>query len=258
MTDLFDFVCRSTEGCEMIRDVGKLPTGYVQIETGFLYPDGTSIEVFVRTGGQQRLDGALELSDLGQTFGWLHDVQVKPWQSKKRKMFVDDSLELFGASSDGGEIKLIARSMGELMGAVFRLGQACARVSDLTVTKRAVTPSMFVESVESLIVDTDLPYEPDVALLGRSRSVRVDFLIIGPRRESAILTLSSGHTAQAHTAANEIFTRWFDLSKRNEQRITVYNDDFNVYRDEDLERLREFSEVIASSDSDRLRESLAA
>jgi hypothetical protein len=98
-------------------------------------------------------------------------------------------------------------------------------------------------------------------LVGRhGRPVRVDFLVHGQRTSSALLTLASGSASQAHVAANEIFRRWYDLDspERAEQRVTVLDDRHDVYRDDDIARLKELSDVVAFSDRQTLRDLLAA
>ena len=81
---------------------------------------------------------------------------------------------------------------------------------------------------------------------------------MGPRKRSAIQTLTSGNSSQAHINANEIFKRWCDLSERTENRITVFDDRSDVYRDEDLNRLADFSDVVALSDRQTMIDLLAA
>jgi|GEM_PF-3505497 len=50
------------------------------------------------------------------------------------------------------------------------------------------------ENVDDVLADTNLPFEADVELNGRSLPVRVNFVVAGARRESALLTLSSSTT----------------------------------------------------------------
>ena len=60
--------------------------------------------------------------------------------------------------------------------------------------------------------------------------------------------------------ANEIFRRWFDLDipERQEQRVTVFDDTVDVYREDDIQRLKNLSEVVALSDRQSLVDLLAA
>ena len=78
-------------------------------------------------------------------------------------------------------------------------------------------------------------------------------------RDSHVLVLGSANSSSAHTIANEIFSRWYDLNvpQVRDQKITLFDDNSPV-RDADLERLRELSAVIAISDEDTLAETLRA
>jgi Domain of unknown function DUF1828 len=243
----------------LVRSVDQLRNGPVRIETAFLYPDGASIDLFLVEDDD--LFRALHLSDLGQTMAWLLDVQVKPWLSRKRQAFVDDALRLHGVQQKGGQLVRALPEADDLMPAIVALGQACVRVADLMFTKRSSMVAAFAEQVEEVLVDLEVPYVPNAELEGRfGRAVRVDFLAVGRSAKSAILTLSSGNTSQAHLAANEIFQRWFslDIPQRSEQRITILDDRTDVYRSDDIQRLRALSQLVAFSDRQTLGDLLAA
>jgi hypothetical protein len=254
-------VSKELESKPLVRGVDKLPKGHLRIETGLVYPDGTSVEVFLVEDASTPLLRTQKLSDLGQTIAWLLTVNVKPWLSKKRRTFLDDVLHLYGATLNGGALEIELRPTDPLPDAVLRLSQACVRASDLIFTRRASLQTSFAEEFEEALVDADLPYEQNADLVGRfGRPVRVDFLVTGRRTRSAILTLASGDTSQAHIAANEVFRRFYDLDMqtRPEQRLTIYDDSKNVYRQEDLGRLRDVSQVFAASDKGTYVDVLAA
>jgi hypothetical protein len=242
----------------LVRDVDVLPKGHLRIETGLLYPDGASIEVYLVEDAS--LPGGHKLTDLGQTTSWLLDVQVKPWLSKKRQRLLEDAIDLYGVRQNGGALELPLESIDQIPEGIIRLGQACLRVSDLLFTRRSALQSVFLEDVEEVIVDTDLPFESNKELIGKyEKPVRVDFLVQGQRTQSAILALASGNASQAHGAATEIFSRWYDLKdERNEQRITVFDDSKDVYREHDLRRLEELSILIGLSDRQAFRDVIAA
>jgi len=86
----------------------------------------------------------------------------------------------------------------------------------------------------------------------------VDYLVHGARAKSAVLTWSSGSPGGAHTRANEVLARWVDLRESGENRVTVYDDERDIFRNEDITRLEEFSDVIPASDRDRVRDAVAA
>ncbi len=140
----------------------------------------------------------------------------------------------------------------------IRLAQACLRVADLSYTRRASLQTSFLEEVEEVVDDLDLHYEANAELPGKyGNLVRVD-LKVEARTPSLLLAWSSGNASQAHTVQNEIFRKWSDLDARTEQRVTVFDDRFDVYRDEDLKRIRDVSQLVAVSDRQMLESILAA
>lgn len=246
-------------GHPLIRGIDQLPTGPVRVETAFLYPDGASVDLFVAEAAG--LFPSLRLTDLGQTMSWLLDVQVKPWLSRKRQGFLEDAIRLYGVEQRGGELVRPLPALEDLVPSIVSLGQACVRVADLMYTKRSAMVTAFSEQVEEVLNDVGVTYAPNEELIGRyGKVVRVDFLAEGPRVKSAVLTLSSGTPTQAHVAATEIFRRWYDLNvpSRQEQRITVLDDRVDVYREDDLQRLRDHSDVVALSDRQTLADLLLA
>jgi hypothetical protein len=251
----------SLSGFSMFSDVDALPKGHLRIETLLKYPDGTSIEVFLKSPAINSGGNAVgTLSDLGQTTAWLMTAQVRPWISKKRQALLDEIVQSSGVSLAGGALELNTSNIGDLPLAVLRLAQCCSRVADLTFTKRTALQTLAKEEIEEFLVDLDASFEADVSIPCKGRDVRVDFMVTTPSRSSAILTLSSMNTNSAHTMANELFTKWYDIEKtgRTEQRITVFDDRLNVYRDDDLERLQELSAVVPFSDRQSLKELVAA
>ncbi|HWN68210.1 MAG TPA: DUF1828 domain-containing protein [Haliangium sp.] len=249
-----------------VRTIDVVPRGHIRIMTGLLYPDGSSVDVFIvndttasPTGGQPVQP--LRLSDLGQTVAWLLDVGVRPWLSKKRQAFVEDVLRLYDVRQGGGELTLDARPGEDLAVGILRLAQACIRVADLTFTRRASLQSPFSDDVEEVLADAELGFDVGAELMGRKgTTVRVDYLVTGQTRRSAVLALSALNAQSAHHSANEIFRKWYDLDVpgRDHENVTVYDDRQPFHREEDLERLQDFSAVIPFSEKQTLIEVLAA
>src|SRR5690349_19618556 len=117
----------------MVRDVDTVPRGHLRLETKFLYPDRSSVDLFVLNGPQEAIPGTRPvLSDLGQTTTWLADLLIKPWQSKKRQRFVEDALHTLDVRQNGGALEAdFDPTHNALEDALIRLGQACVRVADL-------------------------------------------------------------------------------------------------------------------------------
>lgn len=239
----------------LVQGVNGTERGYVRIETAFLYPEGSNVDLFVRR------DGELLLSDLGTTMGWLLDIQIRPWLSKKRQAFIEDALRIHGVQQREGRLEIVLPSLDDLVAGIVRLGQACVRVADLIYTRRSSLQSPAAEEVEEIFADSGLRYETDPEIEGRfGARVRVDFLVHGRRKSTAVLTWSSANRTQAHIQANEIFRRWYDLDTpaRSEQRLTIFDDRYDTYREDDLKRLRDKSDVVALSDRDAILELVAA
>jgi Domain of unknown function DUF1828 len=261
MPNIHDIDLIANDLC-MVRSKDAVPRGHVRLETKFLYPDRSSVDLFVVNDAQQQLlAGSCVLSDLGQTISWLADVQVRPWQSKKRQRFLDDAIYVLDVRQNGGALETeFAPTHQDLEDAVIRLGQACVRVADLSFTRRSSLVVTATDEVEELISDADLAYQANASLHGRHGNVVVDFLVEGRRRKSAVLTLAAQSAATAHTAANEIFRKHYDLDtpQRGEQRVTVFDDRVDVYRSEDIDRLRDVCEVVPLSARQDLVALLAA
>lgn len=255
----FERVRGKIDGHRLVRSIDRVERGHVRLETIFLYPDGSSVDVFVPD--TDPLLPPSKISDLGQTMAWLMDVQVKPWMSKKRQRILEDAIRLYGVNLNGGALETSLPSMDALVDGVVRLGQACVRVADLTYTRRTSLQAGVTEEVEEILADAELAYEAGVELEGKFNApVRVDFLVSGKTLRSAVLAMSSANSSQAHQVANEIFRKWYDLDTpaRPEHRVTVFDDRYDTYRAEDLARLRDRSDVIALSDRQTLIDLLAA
>jgi hypothetical protein len=246
-------------GHSLIRGIDRLPKGHLRIETVFKYPDGSSIEVFVPRDDD--LFHSQKLTDMGQTMSLLLNMQVKPWMSKKRSAQLEDALRPYDISLNGAALEARVTRDEDLPDALIRLCQACLRVSDLLFTRRTALQTLFSEEVEELFVDAELPYDSNIERVGRyGKVIRIDYLVKGRRSESAVLTLSSAQTSQAHVTAVEIFRKWHDFAvpENREQRVTIFDDRVNVYRPDDLERLREYSTVFGLSEREGVIELLAA
>lgn len=245
---------------DVVRSVEPTHGGHICIQTAFQYPDGGYIDVFIRRDAQLKLGGTIILSDLGQTTAWLLDLRLKPWLSEKRRRFLEDSLSVYGAHMEKGAVEIELTPTDSLGSAVLRLAQACLRMSDLMFTQRSSVETVFKDRVEDFLSIRELPFEPDVEVVGRhDRPVRVDYKVQGGRKGSLVLVLGSANASSTHTIANEIFSRWYDLNmpQVREQKVTVF-DDNSPLRESDLDRLRELSMVVPIGDEEALAEALAA
>jgi hypothetical protein len=132
MADLNE-IQKRLEGHSIVRHVDQVPRGHVRIETAFLYPEGSSVDLFVPEDRTPQL----RLSDFGRTMEWLLDVQVRPWLSKECQAFVEDALSVHVVQQEGGALEVPLASLDEIAAGVVRLGQTCVRVADLIYTHRS-------------------------------------------------------------------------------------------------------------------------
>lgn len=262
MTSATENVARQAEGLCLVRGVDMLPRGHARIQTGLLYPDGAYIDVFLCVDSAQPMLPPTMLSDLGQTMEFLINHQVRPWTSKKRKQQLEDAIAIFGATLNGGKIE-VPLAGGSLEDRILLLAQACLRASDLVFTKRQALQSTFAEDIETFLAESDLNFDSGATLDGYYGPVAVDFVVRGAHATSAVLSLSSRTRGAAHASANELFQRFYDLAKANrpEQRITLVDDAvpvLQVFKQEDLNRIEEFSWVFMFSQCDEVRALMAA
>ena len=245
----------------IIRGIDRVPRGHYRIETGFLYPDGSSVDLFLLATATDAPHGTpLVVSDLGQTTAWLLNVQVKPWLSKKRKALIEDVLRIYSASQVGGSFQISVNDTSKIEQAIIMLGQACLRIADLNYTRRANLQTTFSEEFEELLADINAPFEQNVALTGKFGDVRVDYRVTGAKTTSLLLIWSSGSASAAHAIGNEIFRKWHDLDipTRIEQRVTVFDDRVDIYRDEDIKRIEEYSAIFPMTDKQSIQQILVA
>jgi hypothetical protein len=92
--------------------------------------------------------------------------------------------------------------------------------------------------------------------------IEVDFWVKGANVSSLILTLSTQNANAAHPLCNEIFRKWYDLKKQHQsefQFVTAYDSNTNIFKEEDLKRIEDYSTLIAfPAQSDIMQSVIAA
>lgn len=136
MHDASGVVMRLQSGTCMVKKAEVLPRGHIRIETSFLYPDGSNVDVFVVNDPGSPLLPPTRLTDFGQTTAFLLNHEVRPWTSAKRRAQLQEAVSLYGVELAGGAlVKPIADVAKDLNEGIILLGQACVRMSDLLFTK---------------------------------------------------------------------------------------------------------------------------
>jgi hypothetical protein len=244
----------------LVQSCDAIHSGALRMLTPFQYPNGSHIDLFLES--TEPLLETRRLSDLGQTTGYLLDLQVRPWATNKRRQIIEDVCASLGVEWKGGRLQIeLAESDADLAPFILKLSQACIRVSDLSFSARLWSAGSFRDEFEEFLVDTELEFQPDVKEPGKSGDdVKVDFRVIGETKTSLVLTLGAASTVSAHGAANEVLARWFDLkARRDSQFVTVVDETHDVFKISDLNRVGRLSQVFAfPTDQDQIRSALAA
>jgi hypothetical protein len=249
----------------LVAHIDAVPKGHIRIETGFLYPDGASIDVFLEQEDGLPVIQKPRLTDFGGTWSWLQNLEIKPNKSATQKLYFNRIMELYHCALRGAAIELEVDTLDDLPSGIARLGQACLRTADLIYSKRLRVQNSFNQDVEDVIADIVTEYESGSDIPLRTGSVvKVDFRTRGKKLETAIQTLSSGNGQYAHQRAVEINARWDDLRELSDwtnignQCVTVFDDSVDVYDSQDLDRLERKSVVLPASNVETLSSILKA
>ncbi len=234
--------------------------GHLRLQTKFLYPDGSAIDLFVANEEDLLSDHELTLTDFGQTIGWLSNMGIWPKKNKRRAQILSDIMTTYRISNIGAALMCRVRP-DDLLGGLIRLGQACVRVADLTYTQRFVARSRFEDQFEEVIAEFDVDYETKVGIVGRFNNiVTVDFLVHGRNIDTAVMTLSSETrlASQAKIRAEHVFATFTDLIDYRGQRLAALDDRAAVYENADINRIQTVASVVAISDLATLQPLLLA
>jgi len=244
----------------LIKEVDLITNGHVRMETGFFYPDGSSVDLFLKNENDLFSDIDVVLTDFGNSISWLNMLGVDPFKSQKKSKIIKNILQTYGIWEEGGclECRIDINSVAD---GIVRLGQACLRVADLSYTVRFAPQSLFAEEVEEVLDETGLPYERTAKILGREHNVvKVDFKVRGPRTESALMLLPAETRSEtaARQKAEHVFSALFDLQNWPGQRIAVLDDRKQIYPDADISRIETTALVVPFSDRESFSDILLA
>lgn len=237
----------------LVRACDVLTPQSIRMMTPFLYPDGSNIDLFALEQSEEA--GQLMITDYGQTRSWLNDLGIDINSNRNRKRMAEHACELLNLEYDGWQIKSSVVSLEVVPDTLFRVAQACVRLSDLMFTKRRQLASPFKDEVEEFFTDLSVVFEGTSSLVGASgASVQVDFVVRGPHQESLVLLIPR----YSHATANEMFVRWYELRASDAQKLTILNDDLATVRSDDRGRLESMSIVLPWQDREQIREILVA
>ena len=253
------------KACEIISaTIGSLfeceeMNGLIQVRTPFMYPDGDSIDLYLKTEGS-----TYTLSDLGETLRWLWMHQLSSKRTQRQERMIQNAIADAGVEHFKGMLQVRLSDLSAISEAVITLGQAAIRVADVWLTFRSRTAETITEEVADFLGTRNLPYEQGARILGRSgKPWRVDFHIRHPHRSSLVKILSTGSRAAAKQVTDSAVAQWYDLSFLGVGReplkfVSLIDDSSDVWTSEDIRRVQDLSEVAYWSRPDEFAEQLAA
>jgi Domain of unknown function DUF1828 len=223
-------------------DVGN----YVRIRTPFMYPDGDYIDVFCE---RRTDDGALTLTDLGETVRWLKMQTTALRRSPKQNQLIQDVSMTHGVEFYRGMLQVRYRPGENLAAAVVRLAQAALRSADIWFTFRTRVAESVTDEVADLLGERQIPFERDVTLPGRSGKFwPVNFYTRTRSRSSLVHILSTGSRAATRRLTDHVVAMWHDLSHQKVgpealHFVSLFDDTSDVWTPEDFRQLDELSDI---------------
>jgi len=248
----------------LVRECDVVRNGALRISTPFSYPNGDFIDVFLQV--EKNLFRSLSLSDYGYTSMYLRSAQIEIGATAKKRNVIGSILSQLGVKMVGGDlvVEVEPANPNDISDAIFRLSQACLRISDFASHQQPRIANPFRDEVAVFLRKIPgLTATPNPKVPGRfSNDVRVDFETASQRQLSYICVLASLSESAAHTTANETFRKWYDIAggRMSERpRITIYDSKSPYLKASDKKRLQDYSSVVAyPSEDNELQKLIAA
>jgi len=232
---------------------------HIRIRTPYLYPDGDVLDLFLTTNEHPQ-----RLTDLGETLRWLSLQASSQKRTKKQLGLIQDTCVTLGVELYKGMLQKRIHADNDLAASVTLLAQAAVRVSDLWFTFRSRSYETLNDEVAEFLQDRKISFDRQIPLVGRSGTVwKVDFQTRTPQRTSLVNVLSTGSRATARKLAEHTLATWYDLSNLRAgaeafKFVSLFDDAFDVWTDEDVRLLEDLSEVVYWSHPENFADRLAA
>ena len=232
--------------------------GVVRVATPLLYPDGGVVDVYTHQNGDQQV-----ITDFGDALEWLGMQYTETRLSPIRQWMVDYMCQTLGVEVKNGAIQTVCADDKELADAVHRVAQAAARVADIWFTLRVRPVEGVADELESWLGEHSFTFAKGVARTGRSSRWTVDFEVTAEGRASLVFVLSSRSRAAAGLACKKAYSACSDLrdlpgESGREPIISLFDDTVDVWREEDIEKLRGVSRPAMWSRPDDFERALTA
>jgi hypothetical protein len=247
----------------LVRECDVVRSGALRMSTPFSYPNGDYIDVFLEARKdlfQQRLS----LSDYGHTSLYLRSAQLEIAHDSKKQEVLLLILSQLDVKLKGEDlyVEINPSTTHDISDAIFRLSQACLRISDFASHLRPRSENPFCEQVAGFFRSAGINFLSDQKAPGLYKNdVLVDFETFGKEKKSYVCVLSPMTPSSIHTSANEIFRKWHDIKGHGTDHnlVTIYNDKLAKIRPADRQRISDYSKLLSyPSNAEILRSELAA
>ena len=247
---------RALSGLPLVESCDRLRDGQLRIQTPFLYPDGSNVDLFVQDNFD--LFSRILISDGGQTFAYLLNLHVQPWTSVRQKSILDTICTRMGVTREGALLKVEVDSLRNLPAAVGGLGQACTHVACLALTKTFRGRSRLRSEVEEFFVEKEMQFDKNIVVRGKyTDEVKFDFSVPSNGARSLVLTVS----APDPRACDESLRKWYEVQEpeATSGKLTIY-DSSTPISDDDLARIQSVGSSVKAFPSEKkaIMEFLAA
>ena len=231
------------------------PDEGVRVRTPLMYPDGGIVDVFVLKRGD-----FYQITDFGETLGWLRMQSVSKRRSKKQNLMVEDVCHTLGIKLSQGQMMLRSETNENIGERVLRVAQAAVRVSDLWFTLRTRAVETMADEVNEWLSERKIPFERDVRKRGRSgREWNIDYRTRVNEKTSLVFLLSTGSRATAPRITEHVLASCIDLSHfepPKPQLVSVFDDTQDIWREEDFKLVEEGSKIACWSRPDKFEQML--
>lgn len=119
----------------LVAHIDTVSKGHIRIQTELLYPDGTSIDLFLEKRNDLLEIHKPKLTDFGGTWSWLQNLGFQSNKSVIKNFHSDRIMKLYCCSLKGAAIEHEVDTLDELPDGIARLGQACLQMAELIKSK---------------------------------------------------------------------------------------------------------------------------
>jgi len=205
-----EFECIERDHCTVVR-------------TPIRYPDGDTIELFVRQQGR-----GFMLTDYGETFRWLHMQKLGRGLTDNENESIMSICRGLGVTYQDKELSAAA-SAERLPSVALNLAMCALRVSDLSLGFQYQGGADKFDEFSELLTGWDFEFESRFAVEFGDDEYRVDFKINPtPSVTKYLQILSADSRSQANSQVDRTLAKWLAFEEFGEgptsSRISVLDD----------------------------------